>query len=393
MSEKKMSSSRKHHLKSLMLQIAQELIAEEEAQSLEDRKQYMSENIAPLQLTGSIAELQDLCKKMHQKIDVIDEERYDLGSKVGKSDREIEDLQIKVQDLKGKFKKPVLKKVRMSADAMLQALLGSKHKVSMDLRSNLKQVKKEVKEEDKESVGDWRKNIEDKSDRKKMFETNKETLPFCFSAELSKSVPVSVLPVVLIPISFTCIFTGLAGSKTKRPAKMSDKKMSTSRRNYLKSLMLQIAAGLLEAEEVEAEAEKARYMEENCPAPELLVCMAELTDLCKKLHQKIERVDEERYDMSTKVTKSEKEVEDLKMKVVELNGKFRKPVLKRVRMSADAMLQALLGSKHKVSMDLRSNLKQVKKEVKEEDKESVGDWRKNIEDKSDRKKMFETHKE
>ncbi len=35
----------------------------------------------------------------------------------------------------------------MSADTMLQALLGSKHKVSLDLRANLKQVKKEVKEE------------------------------------------------------------------------------------------------------------------------------------------------------------------------------------------------------------------------------------------------------
>ena len=52
-----------------------------------------------------------------------------------------------VQELKGKFKKPALKKVRMSADTMLAALLGSKHKVSMDLRANLKQVKKEVKEE------------------------------------------------------------------------------------------------------------------------------------------------------------------------------------------------------------------------------------------------------
>lgn len=52
-----------------------------------------------------------------------------------------------VQDLKGKFKKPALKKVRMSADTMLAALLGSKHKTSMDLRANLKQVKKEVKEE------------------------------------------------------------------------------------------------------------------------------------------------------------------------------------------------------------------------------------------------------
>ena len=44
-------------------------------------------------------------------------------------------------------KKPALKKVRMSADSMLAALLGGKHKVTMDLRSNLKQVKKEVKEE------------------------------------------------------------------------------------------------------------------------------------------------------------------------------------------------------------------------------------------------------
>lgn len=37
----------------------------------------------------------------------------------------------------------------MSADAMLKALLGSKHKVCMDLRANLKQVKKE----DTEKVG------------------------------------------------------------------------------------------------------------------------------------------------------------------------------------------------------------------------------------------------
>ena len=59
---------------------------------------------------------------------------------------QIEDLKIKVVDLAG-VKKPALKKVRMSADAMLKALLGSKHTVNMDLRASLKQVKKEVKEE------------------------------------------------------------------------------------------------------------------------------------------------------------------------------------------------------------------------------------------------------
>ena len=63
------------------------------------------------------------------------------------STHQVIDLNIKIIDMRGKFKKPALKKVRMSADAMLQALLGSKHKVTMDLRSNLKQVKKDEKKE------------------------------------------------------------------------------------------------------------------------------------------------------------------------------------------------------------------------------------------------------
>ena len=60
--------------------------------------------------------------------------------------QQLEDLNFKVVEMKG-MKKPALRKVRMSADQMLQALLGSKHKVNLDLRSNLKQVKKEAKEE------------------------------------------------------------------------------------------------------------------------------------------------------------------------------------------------------------------------------------------------------
>ncbi|KAL7868106.1 hypothetical protein SRHO_G00094900 [Serrasalmus rhombeus] len=176
MSEKKMSSSRKHHLKSLMLSIAKGLLEVEAKEKESERTRYMADACAPLSLPGGVQALQELCRELHHKIDVTDEERYDLQSKVDKSSKEIEDLKIKVQDLKGKFKKPALRKVRLSADQMLQALLGSKHKVSLDLRANLKQVKKEVKEEDKElrDVGDWRKNIEDKAGmdgRKKMFES------------------------------------------------------------------------------------------------------------------------------------------------------------------------------------------------------------------------------
>ncbi|XP_059402441.1 troponin I, fast skeletal muscle-like isoform X1 [Carassius carassius] len=173
---KKMSSSRKHHLKSLMLSIAKGILEQEVKDREVERQRYMAEICQPLSLPSGIQALQELCRELHHKIDVTDEERYDLEMKVNKCAKEIEDLNIKVIDLKGKFKKPTLRKVRMSADAMLQALLGSKHKVSLDLRANLKQVKKEVKEEDKElrDVGDWRKNVEDKAGmdgRKKMFET------------------------------------------------------------------------------------------------------------------------------------------------------------------------------------------------------------------------------
>ncbi|KAK2842802.1 hypothetical protein Q5P01_013002 [Channa striata] len=168
---------------------------------------------------------------------------------------------------------------------------------------------------------------------------------------------------------------------------MSEKKMTSSRRHHLKSLMLQIAAGMIEQEKKDAVVAKQTYMSEQCPAPNLSGDQAALMETCKKLHALIDKVDEERYDIESKVAKTDKEIDDLKMKVIDLAG-VKKPALKKVRMSADAMLKALLGTKHTVNLDLRANLKQVKKEVKEEP-EAVGDWRKNIEDKADRKKMFE----
>ncbi|XP_026176208.1 troponin I, fast skeletal muscle-like [Mastacembelus armatus] len=173
---------------------------------------------------------------------------------------------------------------------------------------------------------------------------------------------------------------------------MAEKKMSAYRKNQLKSLLLQIGQVMLEEEEQEAKEEKMKYMEENCPALSVPDSMQELQELCRRLHKEIDLVDDERYDIEMKVKKSNKEIDDLRSTIQDLNGKFKKPTLKKVRMSADAMLAALLGSKHKVSLDLRANLKQVKKEVKEEEKQT-GDWRKNIKEKAGmdgRKKMFET---
>ncbi|XP_064785336.1 troponin I, slow skeletal muscle-like [Oncorhynchus masou masou] len=145
------------------------LMAEKE-QKVIDRESTLSERVPALNLSGlSIQDLQTLCKELHQKIDVVDEERYDIAMKVSKSDAEIENLTMKIIELKGK-KRPQLKRVRVSAEAMMGALLGAKIKESVDFKANLKTVKKE--EEKKEEVSDWRKNVDAMSGmegRKKMF--------------------------------------------------------------------------------------------------------------------------------------------------------------------------------------------------------------------------------
>uniref|UniRef100_A0A8C1TG57 Troponin I, skeletal, slow c n=1 Tax=Cyprinus carpio TaxID=7962 RepID=A0A8C1TG57_CYPCA len=133
----------------LLLQRAMEELEQETVSRDEEKVKYLSEKLPPLQITGlSMDELQKLCRQLNAKIEVVDEERYDFEAKVNKNNRDIHELKLKVQDLGGKFKKPALRKVRVSADEMMRALLGSKHKGSMDLRANLKSVKKEdIKQE------------------------------------------------------------------------------------------------------------------------------------------------------------------------------------------------------------------------------------------------------
>uniref|UniRef100_A0A8C7XS78 Troponin I type 2a (skeletal, fast), tandem duplicate 2 n=1 Tax=Oryzias sinensis TaxID=183150 RepID=A0A8C7XS78_9TELE len=160
---------------SCMLMVANTLLDTEATAKAQEREKFLAEACPPLDLPYSRDELlvrssSADCAQRHS-----DNENYCFSKKkfvLSGTLEKVRDLNIKIVDLRGKFKRPRLKKVRMSADAMLKALLGSKHTVNMDLRANLKQVKKEVKEEDKQlrDVGDWRKNIEDKSDRKKMFD-------------------------------------------------------------------------------------------------------------------------------------------------------------------------------------------------------------------------------
>jgi len=162
---KKMSHQRKMTLKSLMLNKAKEDLEREAAQKAEEKKAVLSKRLKPLEglENMTVQEAQDLCRELHIKIDKVMDEAYDLRGRVKKNDKEIDDLNQQIFDLRGKFKRPPLRRVRMSADQMLRALLGSKHKVSMDLRSNLKTVKKSGEKRTDTDMKDWRETIDTKA--------------------------------------------------------------------------------------------------------------------------------------------------------------------------------------------------------------------------------------
>lgn len=101
--------------------------------------------------------------------------------------------------------------------------------------------------------------------------------------------------------------------------------------------MLQIAANWLEQEANDIAAAKEAYMAENCPAPDTSGDQAALMvktnthkmrrseswrgekkhvsvsplrqEVCRKLHQVLDKLDEDRYDAEAKVAKTDKEVE------------------------------------------------------------------------------------
>uniref|UniRef100_A0AAY5KRM9 Troponin I4b, tandem duplicate 2 n=1 Tax=Esox lucius TaxID=8010 RepID=A0AAY5KRM9_ESOLU len=167
-SKSKISASRRLFLKTKLVKKAMAMLVAEKEQKAIDKEVTLNERLPPLMLSVSFL-FTESCKELHQKMDVVDEERYDIAMKVSKSNTEIENLSMKIIELKGK-KRPQLKRVRVSAEAMMGALLGAKVKESVDFKANLKTVKKE--EEKKEEVTDWRKNVDAMSGmegRKKMF--------------------------------------------------------------------------------------------------------------------------------------------------------------------------------------------------------------------------------
>ncbi|XP_035521713.1 troponin I, slow skeletal muscle-like [Morone saxatilis] len=169
----KYSATRRLLLKSKLLKKAASMLVAESEAKKHEKERVVSECYPPLKLSGlSVQELQDLCKDLHRKIDVVDEARYDMEIKVAKNEIEIQTLNQKIIELKG-VKRPSLKRVKKTADDMLGAHTETSKLMKGDFKVNLKTVKKG--DEKREEVTDWRKNVEAMSGmegRKKLFNSN-----------------------------------------------------------------------------------------------------------------------------------------------------------------------------------------------------------------------------
>uniref|UniRef100_A0A8W4FK72 Troponin I1, slow skeletal type n=1 Tax=Sus scrofa TaxID=9823 RepID=A0A8W4FK72_PIG len=84
----KITASRKLLLKSLMLAKAKECWEQEHEEREAEKARYLAERIPTLQTRGlSLSALQDLCRELHAKVEVVDEERYDIEAMSGMEGR------------------------------------------------------------------------------------------------------------------------------------------------------------------------------------------------------------------------------------------------------------------------------------------------------------------
>merc|ERR1711946_7913 len=106
---------------------------------------------------ASKEEIVNLLNQFHQRICRLEFAKYDMEFEVRKKDFEINELNILVNDLRGKFIKPTLRKVSKYENKFAKL---QKKAAEFNFRNQLKQVKKKeftMEEEDKEKKPDWSK--------------------------------------------------------------------------------------------------------------------------------------------------------------------------------------------------------------------------------------------
>ncbi|VDK67504.1 unnamed protein product, partial [Cylicostephanus goldi] len=106
----------------------------------QERQRVLQERIIPLPDLDDAKDLESIYNQMRSRLIELESENYDISYTVRQKDFEINELTIAVNDLRGKFVKPTLKKVSKT-DSKFDKL-KKKEAAKVDFRSNLKTVDK-----------------------------------------------------------------------------------------------------------------------------------------------------------------------------------------------------------------------------------------------------------
>merc|ERR1712226_885477 len=107
-------------------------------------------------------------------------------------------------------------------------------------------------------------------------------------------------------------------------------------------------------------AERRRIIDERCGYPKDVEEAEEdkVREVCSAYHDKIMRLESQKWDLEFEVRKKEFEINELNIQVNDLRGKFIKPSLKKVSKYENKFAKL---QKKAAEFNFRNNLKQIKK--------------------------------
>ncbi|XP_035222433.1 troponin I-like isoform X2 [Stegodyphus dumicola] len=156
-----MTPARKKKLRTLLRKKAAEELKKEQERKAEERKRTIAERCGPPKNLDGIneAELMQICKEYHDRIGKLEGEKYDMEYESRHKEYKINELNMQVNDMRGKFIKPPLKKVSRFEYGKFEKLMRAAKKADNDFRANLKSVgpstKFKLDEDVKEAKPDW----------------------------------------------------------------------------------------------------------------------------------------------------------------------------------------------------------------------------------------------
>lgn len=150
-----MTPERKKKLRLLLRKKAADELKKEQERKAGERRRVINERCGnPKAIDGANeATVIHVLREYHARMNKLEDIKYDLEFAVRQKDYEINELNIQVNDLRGKFVKPALRKVS-KYDQKFAKLQKATRSTEHDFRANLKNVqssKFKIEEEDKET--------------------------------------------------------------------------------------------------------------------------------------------------------------------------------------------------------------------------------------------------